>query len=170
MANKGVLDIYSELPSWSKGVIALSFVAILLFLIFIIYKAFNKKDIEGTSFDIKKINKEIDSFRKKGLLQSYNNSQYDSFADSIYKSMRYLGQDDYDRVEKVLIKMNNDLDVALLIKSFGLRQDYIFGFPVHGKMDMITYLQKELETDWFWNDRVSYINKDWAKKGITYKL
>jgi hypothetical protein len=67
--------------------------------------------------------------------------------------------------------MNNNLDVALLIKAYGFRQRYCFGIPAEGIMDLFTSVQAELGEEWgFTNYRVDNINNAWARKGITYRI
>jgi hypothetical protein len=103
---------------------------------------------------------------------SFPESAYSTFANTIYNGMRYCAGDDYGTVETTLKKMKNDLDVAKLIKAFGKRQDYCFGIPASGELDLFTYVQKELGNDWggLTNYRVKNINADWKKKGIKYEI
>jgi hypothetical protein len=67
--------------------------------------------------------------------------------------------------------MNNDLDVALLIKSYGTRQDYAFGFPTE-KYSLLGAMRKGISNDAFgiFSYRIGSINNDWEKKGITYRV
>jgi hypothetical protein len=68
--------------------------------------------------------------------------------------------------------MNNDLDVAKLIKAFGQKQNYCFGVPSGGEMDLFTFVKKELGNDYggLTDYGLQRVNKDWTKKGITYKI
>ena len=92
-------------------------------------------------------------------------------AETIHASIRICAGDDYDTAEKTLKKMKNDLDVALLIRAFGKRQDYCFGIPT-AEMNLFPYIRKELGAEWagLTSYRVDRINSDWKKKGITYQI
>ena len=107
-----------------------------------------------------------------GKKASFSDSNYNTFANTIYNSMRFAIGDDYGTVESTLKRMKNDLDVAKLIKAFGLKQDFFFGLPAGDKMDLFTFVQKELGNEYggLTNYRVKRINEDWSKKGILYQI
>ena len=118
------------------------------------------------------INGEITKAQKAGLKQTYLDSQYETFANTIFNGMRYCVGDDYGTVESTMKKMMNDLDVAKLVKAYGKRQRSCFGIDAGGNDDLFTSVQAELGNEWggVTNYRVSSINADWKKKGITYQL
>jgi hypothetical protein len=120
----------------------------------------------------KNIDSEISKMQSNGKKASFSDSNYNTFANTIYNSMRFAVGDDYGTVESTLKRMKNDLDVAKLIKAFGLKQDYFFGLPTGDKMDLFTYIQKELGNEYggLTNYRVKRINEDWSKKGISYQI
>jgi hypothetical protein len=120
----------------------------------------------------KNIDSEISKLQGNGKKASFSDSNYNTFANTIYNSMRYAVGDDYGTVELTLKRMQNDLDVAKLIKAFGVKQDYFFGIPAGDKMDLFTYIQKELGNEYggLTNYRVKRINEDWKKKGISYQI
>jgi len=68
--------------------------------------------------------------------------------------------------------MNNDIDVAKLIKAFGVRQDYAFGVPTGSPKDLITFVNSELGDDYggLTRYRVDAVNANWKKKGIKYQF
>ena len=78
---------------------------------------------------------------RKTQTQSFPDSQYGLFANQVYDGIAYCVGDDYDSVEDTLKRMNNNLDVALLIKAYGFRQRYCFGIPAEGIMDLFTSSQ-----------------------------
>lgn len=120
----------------------------------------------------KNIDSEIKNAQNAGLRQSYDESQYITFANTIYNGMRYAVGDNYGSVEDTLKKMKNNLDVALLIKAFGVRQNFFFGLPSGSAMDLFTFVQNELGNDYggITDYRVTRVNADWEAKGITYKI
>ena len=168
-----VHKFYKELPPWAKGVVVVGGSLAAFMVLRRVYKGVFPSEADKKNrklFD--NVNKEISSYQQNGQSQSFVESQYETFANTIYNSMRYAAGDDYATVELTMKKMKNNLDVAKLIKAFGKRQDYFFGIPVGDPMDLFTYVQKELGNDYLGltNYRVKNINEDWKKKGITYQI
>lgn len=163
-------NLYAGLPIWAKVAVGAGGV-IILYAVGkkIATSIFGSADKKRYQVYSGQVDGDIKNLSNKGLKPSYKDSQYTSFANTIYNGMRYCVGDDYGTVEETMKKMNNDLDVAKLIKAFGLRQDSCFG--INGaQMDLFTYIQKELGNDYggLTNYRVQRINADWKKKGITY--
>lgn len=172
MSNK-VFQYYKDLPSWAKGVVVVGGAFAVFMIGSRIYKIVFPSESEKKNKELaKNVDSEISNLSKNGLKPSFADSNYNTFANTIYNSMRYAVGDDYGTVEVTMKKMKNDLDVAKLVKAFGQRQDYAFGIPVGSSMDLLTFVQKELGNDWggLTNYRVRNINADWKKKGINYQL
>jgi hypothetical protein len=167
-----VYQYYKELPPWAKGVVVVGGVAALFFVGKKLYTiVFPSEEAKRNAELGRNINTEIANLQRF-MKASYPDSTYDTLANTIYNSMRFAIGDDYATVEDSLKKMNNDLDVAKLIRAFGSRQDYAFGIPVGGKMDLFTYVKKELGNEYagLSSRRVTSINKDWAAKKIKYTI
>jgi hypothetical protein len=167
-----VYQYYKELPPWAKGIVVVGGVAALFFVGKKLYTiVFPSEEAKRNAELGRNINTEIGNLQKF-MKASYPDSTYDTLANTIYNSMKFAVGDDYGAVQDSLKKMKNDLDVAKLIKSFGSRQDYAFGIPVGGKMDLFTYVKKELGNEWggLTAYRVTDINKDWAAKKIKYTI
>jgi hypothetical protein len=163
---------YKDLPAWAKGATLIGAGVIVYFLGFKIYKYVLPSDAEKRNKELaNNIQSEITKYSNMGMKQSYDNSNYNTMANTIYNSMRYAIGDNYGLVVDTMKKMKNDLDVAKLIKAFGMKQDYIFGLPEGSPKDLFTFVQSELGSEFgALNFRISQINSDWSKKGITYKL
>jgi hypothetical protein len=172
MQNK-VYTYYKELPSWAKGIAVLG-VGVVAFLVGRkLYKvAFPSLEEQKSKQMLNNINSDIRKNLSLGLKPSFADSNYNTFANTIYEGMRYAVGDDYGTVEATMKKMMNNLDVAKLIQAFGLRQNYIFGIPKGSPVDLFTMTQQELGNEYLGvtNYRVKNINADWKKKGITYQL
>lgn len=172
MENK-VYQYYKDLPPWAKGVVVVGGAVVLYLVGSRIYRSVFPTDAEKKNRELSRnIDREITDLRNQGKKPTYADSNYTTFANTIYNSMRFAVGDDYATVESTMKKMQNDLDVAKLIQAFGTRQDYAFGIPTGNPMDLFTYVQKELGNDWggLTNYRVKNINADWKKKGITYQI
>lgn len=173
MAQKGVYKYYKDLPPYVKSVVVLGIGVALFFVGKQLYRRVFPSDQERQNKKLlNDINSEITDAKNAGQTPSYQDSQYNSFANQIYEGMRYAAGDNYGMVEDTLKKMNNDLDVTKLIKAFGARQNYAFGLPTGDPMDLFTFVQKELGNDYLGltNYRVTRINENWKQKGIKYQI
>jgi hypothetical protein len=172
MQNK-VYSYYKDLPPWAKGVVVVGGGLVFALVGFKIYKAVFPSGIDRKNRELlNTADKEIRDNLNKGIKPSFSDLNYIAFANTIYDGMRYCVGDDYGTVEATLKKMQNDIDVAKLIKAFGTRQDYCFGIPESSPRDLFTFVQSELGNDYLYttNYRVKRINADWKKKGITYQI
>ena len=168
-----VYQYYKDLPPWAKGVVVVGGALVVYLVGSRVYRAVFPTETQRKNRELEKnIDSEISKLQGNGKKASFSDSNYNTFANTIYNSMRYAVGDDYGTVEVTLKKMQNDLDVAKLIKAFDVKQDYFFGIPAGDKMDLFTYIQKELGNEYggLTNYRVKRINEDWKKKGISYQI
>jgi hypothetical protein len=163
---------YKDLPAWAKGVALVGAGVIVYFVGYRIYKYAFPSNAEKRNKELaNNIQSEIIKAKEQGLTPSYADSNYNTMANTIYNSMRYAVGDNYGLVVDTMKNMKNNLDVAKLIKAFGMKQDYVFGLPEGSPKDLFTFVQSELGNEYgVANFRIKSINSDWAKKGITYKL
>ena len=168
-----VYQYYKDLPPWAKGVVVVGGAVVVYLVGSRVYRAVFPTDAQRKNRELEKnIDSEISKMQGNGKKASFSDSNYNTFANTIYNSMRFAIGDDYGTVESTLKRMKNDLDVAKLIKAFGLKQDFFFGLPAGDKMDLFTVVQKELGNEYggLTNYRVKRINEDWSKKGILYQI
>jgi hypothetical protein len=168
-----VYQYYKDLPPWAKGVVVVGGAVVVYLVGSRVYRAVFPTETQRKNRELEKnIDSEISKMQGNGKKASFSDSNYNTFANTIYNSMRFAVGDDYGTVESTLKRMKNDLDVAKLIKAFGLKQDYFFGLPAGDKMDLFTFVQKELGNEYggLTNYRVKKIYEDWSKKGITYQI
>jgi hypothetical protein len=86
---------------------------------------------------------------------SYLQSQYNSFADTLYTAMNGAGTDE-TAVAGIMYKMKNDADVLKLIQTFGQREG--------------ATLAEWIADDFDQEDKTFYINSILAKKGISFRF
>lgn len=172
---KKIVETYKRLPNKTKKVVMIGVGIAAVIVLKKVYDFFLRDDISvyrRNKLLANNVGDEIAKWKMRGLSPTYPESQYGIFANQIYDGMRYVAGDDYDKVESNLKKMNNNLDVAMLIKAFGFRQDYAFGVPTGEPKDLFTFVNSELGNEYggLWSGRVKGINSDWKKKNITYTI
>lgn len=115
--------------------------------------------------------KELNDLNKK-YTPTFKPSNYLAFANSIYEGTKYGIGDNYGAVRDLLMKMNNDLDVLLMVKAYGARQGYVFGIPQGEPKDLFTTIRNELGNEFFGltSSKLDAINQNWKKKGIKYQI
>jgi len=160
-----VYDYYKDLPPLAKGIVV---VGVLGFTAAIGINVWNRLKSPGA--DAKATNQAINALKQK-YKPSFRDDQYLTMADEIYSSMDQAVGDDYGKVQDILKRMKNDLDVALLIKAYGSRQLHNFMVPKQSQ-GLFAAVQGELGQEWggLTSYRVTDINADWKKKGISYQI
>ena len=156
MKNLKIFQFYSNLPSWTKGVLVVFILLLILFVLYLILKAAKKTDEE------KDIKKDKNKFIQEGQKPSYPLTNYQSFASRIYSSGLTTFGTDEDAIYDVFKKMQNDLDVVMLIEAFGNRR---LEFTIGSGENLGAFLQSELDTD-----EIEEINKILAGKNIQYRF
>ena len=164
--DKGLV-VYKGLPNWGKGVVVVGGVAIVTVLGVTIYKKlFPPKPSQEM------LNIEDDLARlSQQYSPSFSDSAYDGYANTIYNAQRTSLGNDSGTIVSILLLMKNDLDIAKIIKSYGTRQNYVFGIPTE-KYNLLGAARNGIISDLFgaYSYRLDSVNKDWAKKGITYQI
>lgn len=106
------------------------------------------------------------ALKKKGVKLSKPVADWDIIADAIYQDLgRYSGIDDNEADAGYQIaRVQNDLDVMQLIKSYGKRDDLVFGLPILGKKDLATTLKDNMSAE-----KIKAVNGNYARKGIKFR-
>jgi hypothetical protein len=106
------------------------------------------------------------ALKKKGVKLSKSVADWDIIANAIYQDLaRYSGIDDNEADAGYQIaRVQNDLDVMQLIKSYGKRDDLVFGLPILGKKDLATTLKDNMSAA-----KIQAVNGNYARKGIKFR-
>ena len=139
---------------------------------FLVYKAvkkttksfkdfFSGKETEEEFDD--EVDKEIDELKKKGIELSYPLYVYNTYAKQLKNAMGGIGTDE-DTIYKTFEKIKNDLDMAQLIKSYGL-QRYIISPVRYLKIDLPGWIYEELD-----EGEIVKLNEILEKNNITYRF
>ena len=165
MATDNIYKYYKDLPQWAKGIVVVGSLGLAYIVGSKIYVALKPKPQ-----DVVNIENDINHLNGK-MTPTYPEASYDNYAETIYQAQRTSLGNESGTIEDTAMLMNNDLDVAKLIKAYGTRQDYAFGFPTE-KYSLLGAMRKGISSDSFgiFSYRIGSINNDWQKKGITYKI
>jgi hypothetical protein len=165
MATDNIYKYYKDLPQWAKGIVVVGSLGLAYIIGSKIYVALKPKPQ-----DVINIENDINNLNNK-MTQTYPDASYDNYAEIIYQAQRTSVGNDSGSIEDTAQLMNNDLDIAKLIKAYGTRQDYAFGFPTD-KYSLLGAMRKGISSDAFgiFSYRIGSINNDWQKKGITYRI
>ena len=110
------------------------------------------------------INSAISTETAAGQTLTYPAANYDALANTIYNSGNSWGhlEDSFSVIKDTLMQMQNDLDVSMLIRSFGSRNNE----------DLFTFVNASFANHWLGviNPDKTSVNEDWTSKGITYQL
>lgn len=92
--------------------------------------------------------------------------EFQIIADQIYADLRYSALDDNkENATYQLCRVKNEGDVALLIKLFGKRQEYLFGIPSGSKQDLQQFVTSNLS-----KKQIAVVNNNYLGKNIKYRF
>jgi hypothetical protein len=177
MAQNKLIDYYNELPSWSKGVVAIGGLALVGIVGFTIYKKIKTNaELKAVLKESEYANDELTDLNNQGIKPTLTNSQISGLINSIIDAVGGCGTDE-QKIYGVFKTLNNEADMQLLIKLFGVQS-----FEPCPATSPISY------TKWLWDrnsiggnftqvlnsdlssSNKSEINSILAKKGIKYRL
>lgn len=187
MAKEKALEVWSGLPTWAKGIIAVGGLAIIYFTARTIVKKISaSKESQDSKESVKDATNDRASLLRKGLRPSFNQTQYKGWANSMEQSFEgcdpfgnitwgadsplgkvsYWSKSGYN-VAKIFTQLKNDIDFLDLVVAWGVRTYDECGILTGNveNVDLFKAIDHEL-TDAERRD----LNKILAKKGITYKV
>lgn len=142
--------------------------------IYLLYKIFFAKgEGEEQSEDIVKLqDKEIQKYSKTYQL-TYDLPFYKALANAIYESIKHSGAaDDYAKTFQLMLKIKNPLEMAYVIKFYGVRQRYTLAVPTGSPADLITSVSDELRSEIIYNPlqerKYDQLNQVYAQRNIKY--
>ena len=172
LAKHKVGKFFLELPPLARGVVVVGGGLVVVLVGSKLYRVIFPSAAQKANKQLENnIKSDINSFNKQGVRPTYPAAMYQTFANEIYADINGAVGNNYSGAEDILKKMMNNLDVALLIQSFGVRQYEFFGLP-SWDMDLFTFVNYKLGSEWLGlsHAKITSINDDWAKKGIKYRI
>jgi hypothetical protein len=139
----------------NKPLVWITIIGLSVFALAKLVKAISKKlTLSNADADIK-------AAEKSGEKLSYSLGNYTQFADQLYAAVLYTWGTDEQAIYNVFSKMNNNLDVAQLIKAFGKRR-LEFSTTM---AELGAHLSEDLDAS-----EIAKLNSILAAKNITYRF
>jgi hypothetical protein len=102
----------------------------------------------------------------RGLSLSKSKAEWDAIADTIYNDLRYSAlADNKSDAGYQVARVKNDADIIYLIKTFGKRQEYLFGLPSGSPMSLSEFITSNLD-----RENINLINDNYSRKGMNFKF
>jgi hypothetical protein len=176
MANK-IFDYYKDLPSWAKGVVVVGGMAIVGIAV---YSVIKKLKTDAQMREVLKesdyANDELNKLASQGIRPTLSNSQIQSMIKSIVDAVGGCGTDE-QKIYDVFSKLNNEADIKLLIKLFGVQS--FEPCPIQSPISYSKWLIDnksiggsitQILTSELSNSELKKLNSILAKKGINHKF
>ena len=183
MAQNKALEIWSGLPTWAKGVIAIAGVGIVYFTTRSIIKRIRgKADEKKQRQTLQAQQTELRNLQNTGMRPSFSESQYKMWADAIQNQFDGcdFGQNVFSadvpligywsasgkKVKDIVNQLKNDLDFLKLTEAWGMRTYDQCGIGTGDVTGNLSYaLSDELD-----RGEIMGLNNILKKKGIKYQF
>ncbi len=175
MADKGALRVYTELPSWAKGVVVVGGLVVGYLAVTSILKSIKaKKNKEESLAEVNNANSELNTQIKTGKGPTIARSTAEVMANAIVSASNDCGTNE-KQIYAQFDKVNNTADILLFVDVFGLRKKVRCPFTDDPResffsantppMSLSAMINSELDAT-----QIATINNKLASKGITYKF
>jgi hypothetical protein len=102
----------------------------------------------------------------RGIDLTKSKAEWDQIADTIYNDLRYSAvADNKADAGYQVSRVKNDADMIYLIKTFGKRQEYLFGIPSGSPMGLAEFITSNLD-----RSNINLINDNYTRKGMKFKF
>ena len=116
--------------------------------------------------DAANINEIEKNLNARGLALTKSKAEWDMIADTIYNNLRYSAiADNKADAGYQVARVQNDADMIYLVKTFGKRQEYLFGLPSGSSMSLNQFITSNLT-----RENINLINDNYTRKGMSFKF
>jgi hypothetical protein len=116
--------------------------------------------------DAANINEIEKNLNARGLALTKSKAEWDMIADTIYNNLRYSAiADNKADAGYQVARVQNDADIIYLVKTFGKRQEYLFGLPSGSPMSLNEFITSNLT-----RENINLINDNYTRKGMSFKF
>lgn len=123
-------------------------------------------EIQKEKSDAANIEEVEKNLNARGLDLTKSKAEWDQIADTIYNNLRFstVADNKADAGYQVS-RVKNDADMIYLIKTFGKRQEYLFGIPSGSPMGLSEFITSNLN-----RSNINLINDNYTRKGMKFKF
>ena len=115
------------------------------------------------SANIEEVEKNLNA---RGIDLTKTKAEWDQIANTIYNDLRFSAiADNKEDGAYQLARVQNDADIIYLIKTFGKRQEYLFGIPSGSPMGLTEFITSNLS-----RENINIVNDNYKRKGIKFKF
>jgi hypothetical protein len=175
MADKGLMKVYSELPSWAKGVVVVGGLTVTyLAVTSVLRKLKEAKNKKESLSEINASSSELQDEINKGKRPTLPKTTLEAMANAIVSASNDCGTDE-KKIYAQFDKVANQADILSLVQTFGLRKKVRCPFSDDPResffsadtppMSLSSMLNSELDTT-----QMQTLNNKLASKGINYKF
>jgi hypothetical protein len=123
-------------------------------------------EIAKEKSDAANINDIEKNLNARGIDLTKSKAEWDQIADTIYNDLRYSAiADNKADAGYQVSRVKNDADMIYLIKTFGKRQEYLFGIPSGSPMGLTEFITSNLD-----RSNINLINDNYTRKGMKFKF
>ena len=123
-------------------------------------------EIAKEKSDAANINDIEKNLNARGIDLTKSKAEWDQIADTIYNDLRYSAiADNKADAGYQVSRVKNDADIIYLIKTFGKRQEYLFGIPSGSPMGLTEFITSNLD-----RSNINLINDNYSRKGMKFKF
>ncbi len=93
-------------------------------------------------------------------------AEWHVIADQIYDDLKFSAiSDDPEDAGYQVARVKNDADFLQLFKAFGERQEYAFGIPIRGRVNLASFIRYNLSPE-----KIGKVNDNYRRKGIKFRF
>jgi hypothetical protein len=175
MQDKGIMRVYTELPSWAKGIVVVGGLAIGYIAVTSILNKI--KEVNNKAKDEKELNTAKDELQieiKKGIGPTITRSIAEAMSSAIIEASNDCGTNN-DIVFAQFDKVKNQADMLLFVDTFGLRKKVRCPFSTDTResfwskytipLSLSSVISSELS-----QNEINKINNKLSSKGIEYRF
>jgi hypothetical protein len=161
-----------EITQDNKKLLTTAGIVVAVYLI-VIRPLFQSLGITKTDAEIAKeksdaanINDIEKNLNARGIDLTKSKAEWDQIADTIYNDLRFSAlADNKSDAGYQVSRVKNDADIIYLIKTFGKRQEYLFGLPSGSPMGLSEFITSNLD-----RTNIDLINDNYSRKGMKFKF
>jgi hypothetical protein len=186
MAQNKAFEVYTELPSWAKGIVVVGGLAVTYIVGSTIYKKITSAQQNILSQNqLNQVGVDLQNNLNNGVQATFNSTQYNNFADAIASAFSgcdysspiipldpnfpVIGgySDSGATIYNILYQFNNDVDFLALQKAFGVRtitKGWLCGGD-YNNVSLVAAVQKQLNSK-----EISGLNNLLASRKISLRF